>query len=48
REEWEARGGKTTWERAAEEVEGIIANHNYSLPAAIRQQVLLEIAGIVD
>ncbi|MBA7605968.1 Glycine betaine methyltransferase [subsurface metagenome] len=48
REEWEARGGKTTWERAAEEVEGIIANHDYSLPAAIRQQVLLEIAGIVD
>ncbi|MFC2017340.1 trimethylamine methyltransferase family protein [Chloroflexota bacterium] len=48
REEWEARGGKTTWERAAEEVKEIIANHNYSLPPAIRRQVLSEIAGIVD
>jgi len=48
REEWEARGGKTTWERATEGVKELIANHNYSLPAAIRQQVLSEIAGIVD
>ena len=48
REEWEARGGKTTWERAAQEVKELIANHNYSLPAVIRQQVLSEIAGIVD
>ena len=48
REEWEARGGKTTWERAAQGVKELIANHNYSLPAAIRQQVLSEIAGIVD
>ncbi|GAI52358.1 unnamed protein product, partial [marine sediment metagenome] len=48
RQEWEAKGGKTTWERAAEEVKEIIANHNYHLPAAIRQQVLSEIAGIVD
>jgi len=48
REEWEARGGKTTWERAAEKVKELIANHNYSLPAAIRQQVLSEIASIVD
>ena len=48
REEWEARGGKATWERAVEKVKEIIANHNYSLPAEIRQQVLSEIAGIVD
>jgi len=48
RQEWEAKGGKTTWERAAEEVKEIIANHNYRLPTAIRQQVLSEIAGIVD
>jgi len=48
REEWEARGGKTTWERAAERVGEIIANHDYSLPAKIRQQVLSEIQGIVD
>ena len=48
RDEWEARGGKTTWQRAAEEVKELIASHNYSLPVAIRQQVLSEIAGIVD
>jgi len=48
REEWEANGGKTTWERAAEKVKEIIANHNYSLPAAIRHQVLSEITGIVN
>ena len=48
REEWEARGGKATWERAAEEVKEIIASHSYSLPVAVRQQVLSEIVGIVD
>ncbi len=48
REEWETRGGKTTWERAAERVKEIITNHNYSLPAEIRQQVLSEITSIVD
>jgi trimethylamine--corrinoid protein Co-methyltransferase len=48
REEWEAKGGKTTWERAVEIVEGILANPGYCLPAAIRQQVLSEITGIVD
>jgi len=48
REEWEAKGGKTTWERAAERVKEIIANHNYSLPAAIRHRILSEITGIVD
>ncbi len=48
RGEWKARGGKTTWERAAERVKEIIASHDYSLPAAIRQQVLSKIAGIVD
>jgi trimethylamine--corrinoid protein Co-methyltransferase len=48
REEWEAKGGKTTWERAAERVKEIIANHNYSLPPEIRHRVLSEITGIVD
>ncbi len=48
REEWEARGGKTTWERAAERVKEIIANHTYRLPAPIRRSVLSEITGIVD
>jgi len=48
REEWKARGGKAIWERAGERVKKIIATHNYSLPAAIRQQVLSEIGSIVD
>jgi len=48
REEWEAKGGKVTWERAAEIVEELIAKHSWSLPTAIRQQVLSEIPGIVD
>ena len=48
REEWEARGGKTTWERAAERVNEIMDNHNYNLPSAIRQQILSEITGIAD
>jgi len=48
REEWEAGGRKVTWERAAQKVKELLANHSYRLPAAIRQQVLSEIAGIVD
>jgi len=47
RDDWEAKGGKTTWERAAERVEEIVSNHNYSLPEPIRNQVLSEITGIV-
>ena len=47
REEWEAKGGEATWERASERVKEIIANHNYSLPAPIRNKVLSEITGIV-
>jgi trimethylamine--corrinoid protein Co-methyltransferase len=48
REEWEAKGGKAAWERAAERVKDIIASHNYSLPPVIRHRVLSEIIGIVD
>lgn len=48
REDWEARGGKTTWQRAAERVEEIMSDRNSNLPAEIRQQVLMEVAGIVD
>ena len=48
REEWEANGRKTTWERAGEMVARIIADSNYSLPDAVRRQVLSEIKGIVD
>ena len=48
REEWEAKGKKTILERATETVEELIASHNWSLPAHIREQVLSEIQGIVD
>jgi trimethylamine--corrinoid protein Co-methyltransferase len=48
REEWEAKGSKTTLERAAESVEELIASHDWRLPADIREQVLSEIQGIVD
>jgi trimethylamine--corrinoid protein Co-methyltransferase len=48
REEWEAQGSKTAAERAAEKVERIIASSKHSLPANVRQRILLEIAGIVD
>jgi len=48
REEWEAKGSKTTLERATETVEELIASHDWSLPADIREQVLSEIQDIVD
>jgi trimethylamine--corrinoid protein Co-methyltransferase len=48
REEWESKGGKVTWERAAQKVKDIIANHKWRLPAEVRKQVLSEISGIVD
>jgi trimethylamine--corrinoid protein Co-methyltransferase len=46
REEWEAKGGKSTWERASEQVKEIIAAHKHSLPAEVRDRVLSEIKGI--
>lgn len=48
REEWEAAGRKTTWEKATEMVPQILASHNYSMPVDVRRQVLSEIEGIVD
>jgi len=48
REEWEAKGRKTTWEKAAAMVPQLIANHTYKLPDGIRRRVLSEITGIVD
>jgi len=49
REEWEAAGGKAIWEKAAEVVRQILADHNkHSLPAEIRNQILSEIKDIVD
>jgi len=47
REEWEAKGRKTTWEQAAAMVPQIIANHTYSLSADIRNRILSEIKDIV-
>jgi trimethylamine--corrinoid protein Co-methyltransferase len=48
REKWEAKGGKTTWEKASAMVPQLIANHTYSLPNMVRRRVLSEIAGIID
>jgi len=48
REEWEAEGSKTTWERAAEVVRTIIDSHTGGLPDAVRHQILSEMKGIVD
>ncbi|MCL0082253.1 trimethylamine methyltransferase family protein [Dehalococcoidia bacterium] len=48
RQDWEAKGERLTWQRAAERVEEIMSNRNSNLPAGIRQRVLLEVAGIVD
>ena len=47
REDWGAKGRKTTWKRAAEKAKEIMSQHNYSLPDATRAQVLSEIHGIV-
>jgi len=48
REEWEAKGGKAIWQKAGEKARRLIAEPKYHLPAAVREQILSEIAGIVD
>ncbi len=48
REEWEAEGSQTTWERAAEKVRTIIDSHTGGLPDAVRRRILSEIKGIKD
>ncbi|MFC1943263.1 trimethylamine methyltransferase family protein [Chloroflexota bacterium] len=48
REEWEAEGKKTTWEKAAETVQEIMSNDAYHLPTEIRNRVLSKIPGIVE
>ena len=48
REDWESKGKQRTWERAAETVKQIMGNDNYSLPSAVRKQILAEISGIVN
>jgi trimethylamine--corrinoid protein Co-methyltransferase len=48
REEWETKGGKSAWERAAEQVQEILAIHSWNLPDKIRQRILSRIPDIVD
>jgi trimethylamine--corrinoid protein Co-methyltransferase len=48
REEWAEDGQKATWERASDIVQRMLADHNYHLPAAVRQQVQSEIPGLAD
>ena len=47
REEWLAKGGKETWERASEIVKEVLAEPKHSLEAPIRQRVLSQIEGII-
>jgi trimethylamine--corrinoid protein Co-methyltransferase len=46
-EEWLSKGGKQTWERAAEIVEKLLAEPKHSLPTPIKQKVLSQINGII-
>jgi trimethylamine--corrinoid protein Co-methyltransferase len=47
-EEWLTKGGKQTWQRASEIVKEFLAKPKPGLPAAVRQQILSQIEGIVD
>jgi len=47
REDWEAEGGKPTWERAKIKVKQILENNDYGLPEEVRNSVLSEIPDIV-
>jgi trimethylamine--corrinoid protein Co-methyltransferase len=48
REEWEAKGGRAIWQKAAKRVRRLIAEPKYHLPPETRQQILSEIEGIID
>ncbi|MFC1954532.1 trimethylamine methyltransferase family protein [Chloroflexota bacterium] len=48
REEWEAQGKMSTWEKASETVNEILNNHSYSLPVDVKSKILKEISGIVS
>ncbi len=48
REDWEANGSRTTWQRAAQKVKEILDGSGYRLPDAVRQKVLDNIEGIVS
>jgi len=47
REEWQGKGGKTTWERAGDTVRELLASANSRLPNKVRQRIMSEIEGIV-
>ena len=48
REDWEAQGSKTTWQKASERVHELLSSDRYGLPDAVRQRILNEIGDIVD
>jgi len=48
REEWEAKGSKAVWQKAGERAKRLISESKHRLPAAVREQILSEISGIVD
>ena len=49
REEWEDKGSKTTWQRAAEAAGAILAKEkNGGLPPETKRRILSEIKDIVD
>jgi trimethylamine--corrinoid protein Co-methyltransferase len=48
REEWEDKGGRAIWQKAAKRVRRLMAEPQYHLPPEIREQILAEISGIID
>ena len=48
REDWEAQGKKSTWDKASETVKQILDNHSYSLSPEVRSKIITEIAGIMS
>jgi len=48
REDWEAQGSKTTWQKASERVQELLSGDRYGLPDAVRQRIRNDIGDIVD
>jgi len=48
REEWEAKGSKNTYDRAAEKVRQLLASDGYRLPEPARGKILAEITGLTE
>ena len=46
-EEWLRKGGKQTWERAAEIAKKLLSEPDHNLPTPIRQKVLSKVKGII-